>query len=676
MKIKSIQIKLLMILVPLFLVFLGLLSLSSYYFSKQSLTASVNETAMAVGTDYANRVQDDIEVLLARLDGVANHPALRIGSDKAQIMQVLQEVKQANNGFDALIFIAPDGMGVTSEGTMANYGDRDYFKQAVSTKKAVVSNPLLSKSTGKLSVMLAVPVMNNGQMTGVTIGTVSLERLTNMIGDLKFLETGYGQISDASGMIIAHPKQPELVGKLNLIDKKINSELNLQQTELDDQLIQLIKTSQTGKQVKGNYTFVDGIARVAVATPINLPGGQRWVMMVAAPQQEATRATSHLAWLMLGISLVCLLLAAGSIVILAKRFAAPITRLRDECLLLAQGDLRERKMHITSVDEIGQLAQGFRAMQRNLRDLVAKMSAQSEHLAASSEELTASSDQSSQAVNQVAASITEVAAGASEQLVVANETASVVEKMTAHIQHVAATSSQVADRSEQAADKAGQGSESVNEAVNQMAQIEETVNTSAKVVAELGEKSKEIGQIVATISGIAGQTNLLALNAAIEAARAGEQGKGFAVVAEEVRKLAEQSQAATEQISSLIGGIQGETDKAVASMDAGTREVKRGAEVVNFAGQAFQEIVTLVAQVSEQVKENSAAINELATASEKIVKTVEKIDRLSKKAAGEAQTVSAATEEQSAAMEEIASSSQSLANLAIELQEAIRKFSI
>ena len=86
----------------------------------------------------------------------------------------------------------------------------------------------------------------------------------------------------------------------------------------------------------------------------------------------------------------------------------------------------------------------------------------------------------------------------------------------------------------------------------------QTVSRSAQVVTKLGENSKEIGQIVETISGIAGQTNLLALNAAIEAARAGEQGKGFAVVAEEVRKLAEQSKAAAERIANLIEGIQKE----------------------------------------------------------------------------------------------------------------------
>ncbi len=209
-----------------------------------------------------------------------------------------------------------------------------------------------------------------------------------------------------------------------------------------------------------------------------------------------------------------------------------------------------------------------------------------------------------------------------------------------------------------------------------MARIEDTVNTSASVVAKLGERSKEIGQIVDTISGIASQTNLLALNAAIEAARAGEQGRGFAVVAEEVRKLAEQSQEATQRIAELIGHIQTDTDKAVDAMNDGTREVKTGAEVVDSAGTAFREIVELVSQGSGQIRDISAAVQEMASGSQQIVGLVKKIDILSKTSAGEAQSVSAATEEQLASMEELATSSQALAQLAQDLQTAVAKFRV
>lgn len=341
---------------------------------------------------------------------------------------------------------------------------------------------------------------------------------------------------------------------------------------------------------------------------------------------------------------------------------------------MAQGDLRNLDRKFIRKDELGQLADALVAMRTSLRDLMQQVSVNAEQVAASSEELTASAEQSAQASNQIASSINDVANGANEQLIASDATSAIVEQISAGIQQVAANISHIAEQSTHATEKAQTGGDTVEKAVRQMVNIEDTVNNSAQVVTKLGERSKEIGQIVETISGIAGQTNLLALNAAIEAARAGEQGRGFAVVAEEVRKLAEQSQEAAKKIAELIGEIQVDTDKAVVAMNDGTREVKNGAVIVNAAGASFQEIVELVSRVSSQMREISAAIQQMANGSQQIVESVKKIDNLSKTAASEAQTVSAATEEQLASMEEIASSSEALSKLAQELQSGVAKF--
>ena len=207
-------------------------------------------------------------------------------------------------------------------------------------------------------------------------------------------------------------------------------------------------------------------------------------MMVAAPKVEATRETASLTRMMLMIAIICLVITALAIIIIAKRFTKPL--IRDECLLLAQGDLRERETGDFPKDEIGQLANGFQKMRTHLRELVAMVYSQAEELAAASEELTARVEQSAQAANQVAMSITEVAKGAEEQLSAVDEASAVVEQMSASIQQVSATTSEVAGQSAQAANKANEGNSSVNKAVYQMAQIEQTVNTSAKAVAELG----------------------------------------------------------------------------------------------------------------------------------------------------------------------------------------------
>lgn len=364
------------------------------------------------------------------------------------------------------------------------------------------------------------------------------------------------------------------------------------------------------------------------------------------------------------------------VAIYSRKITLRLNNLKTEVAAVGSLDLSRADFHETRNDEIGDMAEVIINMKRTLRSVVSRLKDSADTLAASSEELTANSEQSAQAANQIATSISKVANGATEQLAATNETSAVVEKMSAGIQQVSAGANQVADQSAQAVGRANDGGKAVEEAVSQMIQIENTVDTSEKVVAKLGERSKEIGQIVDTISGIAGQTNLLALNAAIEAARAGEQGRGFAVVAEEVRQLAEQSQEAAKKIAGLIGEIQEDTTKAVAAMNDGTREVKAGTEVVNAAGRAFREIVEMVSHMSDQVRESSAAIGEMAGESQRIVESVKTIDSFSKISAGEAQTVSASTEEQLAATEELASSSEELSKLAQELQSEVAKFRV
>jgi len=379
--------------------------------------------------------------------------------------------------------------------------------------------------------------------------------------------------------------------------------------------------------------------------------------------------------MILGVTAVAVLILAALGWFIAGMTARRLGNVVSTLKEVAGGDLTA-DVTVTATDEIGALGITLNDMTHNLRDLVSRVAQLGEQVAAASEQLTASAGDAAQATNQVAANISEVSHGTEIQITAVNETSAVVEQMSSGIRQVAANSNAVAEMTAQTANAARSGEVAVNSAVSQMANIERSVNSSAQVVTKLGARSQEIGQIVDTISGIAGQTNLLALNAAIEAARAGEQGRGFAVVAEEVRKLAEQSQEAAKQIAGLISEIQSDTDKAVAAMAEGTREVKAGTEVVAVTGQTFGEIMASINQVSGQVGEISAAIQQMAGGSQKIVESVRDIDKVTKDTAGQAQTVSAATEEQSAAMEEIAASSQSLSQMAQELQNAIQKFKV
>ncbi|WP_325529654.1 methyl-accepting chemotaxis protein [Sporomusa sp.] len=383
-------------------------------------------------------------------------------------------------------------------------------------------------------------------------------------------------------------------------------------------------------------------------------------------------------WFMGTLVLFSFLLAAGLSVLIARMISRPIESMVIAANRIAKGDLAvEIPQNYPGLqDEIGKLGMAFKVMTENLRTIVKQVYCSSEQVASASEELTASSGESAQVSGQIATAVVGIAKDTDKQLHTVSKTMAIVGQMSTGVERISSNSLTAAITADKTVGAAVEGGESIELVISKMNDIENIVNHSATVISKLDKRSKEIGEIVDTISGIASQTNLLALNAAIEAARAGEQGRGFAVVAEEVRKLAEQSQAAAKEIADIIHKTQVDTGKAAEAMGEGTREVKAGSQLANLAGTAFNNIIEMVQQVSSESKEISTAITLIAQGNQFVLASIHELDEVSRSTSAETQLVSAATQEQSATLEEIASSSETLAQLAEQLKQAVTEFKI
>lgn len=335
-----------------------------------------------------------------------------------------------------------------------------------------------------------------------------------------------------------------------------------------------------------------------------------------------------------------------------------------------------RRGAATTTDELGELTMGVDRMTVAHAELIRSTREVAAEMTLSSAAVADGSDQSARGVGEIAHSMQDVVSGAQVQFDQV-EAARSAARQLAHAAEVASSEVRgAAEVSAGAHELADAGAKSAIDARVAMDSMSERIGAASAAVDQLGSDTASIGRIVETISAISNQTNLLALNAAIEAARAGDQGRGFAVVAEEVRLLATQSSEATAEISALIRGIEQTVTNTVRAVGDGKTEVARSAQVVDSAGERFQEIASLLGDIGRHVEAVQTRAGDVTGSTQAVGDAIDRILEVTETLASLAEQTSASTEEASASSEEITSSADSLRVTAHDLEAQISVFKV
>jgi methyl-accepting chemotaxis protein len=337
----------------------------------------------------------------------------------------------------------------------------------------------------------------------------------------------------------------------------------------------------------------------------------------------------HIGMLILGA--ICLAIGVCTAMLIARSISRPIGRVSGVLRGIADGNLTQPAINSTNVGEIGILSNATDEMGRILREIIGEVSNSVCEVTSGVASITDDADEMSTNVERAADEMHLAAAA--------------VQGMTASLEEVSAKTSDATVKATKSGELAARGREVVAQVIENMRGIEATVSIASDTVDDLGAKSQQIGEIITVINDIADQTNLLALNAAIEAARAGEHGRGFAVVADEVRKLAERTTMATDEIARSIKAIRGEIERAVSQMREGSDRVGQGVEAVSDADSYLERILESAEEVTHMISEVNFATDAQTASATQVSTAVERVSTLGRESATRTRSTAQAAEQ-------------------------------
>ncbi|SNY97685.1 methyl-accepting chemotaxis protein [Halomonas sp. hl-4] len=522
-------------------------------------------------------------------------------------LAALRQLEDAGNFISAYMAVPETSDAVFSDGwePPSDYDPRQrpWYQEAVDAEDTIITAPYVDAQSGGLIVTFARPYYQNGELAAVVGADISIEDVIDIVASIAPTPSSFGFLTTGDGTLVAHP----------------NAELTLEpSTALSEQLDAAYLQRLTASDAPLSLALDD---RETLLQGSAVGGDSDWQLVVAMDEHEATAGLRGIASTSIITLLIVAAVTAILISILLKWLLRRLLSARDAMNNIAsgEGDLTQR-LPEEGNDEITQIAAAFNRFVATMDSVLLDVRASSEAVHNAATEIATGGQDLSRRTENTASSL--------------QQTSASMEEITSTVEHTSSSAQEANQLAKAASDVAGRGGEVVSQVTSTMDDI--------------AESSGKIGEIVTLMDSIAFQTNLLALNASVEAARAGEQGRGFAVVAEEVRKLAQRSTDAANDIKHLIEDSQG--------------KVTNGTTLVQSAGETMADIVNHITRVTDVLGEISSAAGEQSDGIGQVNIAVADLDRM--------------TQENAAMVEESTTAAEQLKDQADHLAETISRFKL